>query len=158
MNQFHLTDIQLYGLIKKILQADSVNQATIRMNGYSMTPFIKNGSIVSIKPFNKKKGIHIGDVVAVSCPNNNRIIVHRVIRKRNHLFLLKGDNNIHHDGWFSKENIIGIAHAVPGKRFSSMRCRFINTLIAAGSKTGLLNQLIIPFLRQSKRIAFYEKK
>ena len=76
-------------------------------NGYSMTPAIRNGDIITVSPLaNLIPGR--GDVVAFRHPERPQMLVHRVLRKKGDRFLIKGDNCPEADGWIPAENILGL--------------------------------------------------
>jgi len=73
--------------------------------GMSMSPFICNGDSLTIEPIYKKT-IEEGDIVACITPGESRLIIHRIIKK-NRLYLLKGDNVYHSDGYYEKKYVHG---------------------------------------------------
>ncbi|MFH2059634.1 MAG: signal peptidase I [Pseudomonadota bacterium] len=151
MNKLYLPNPKLYGLVKSVLNIDSKHRVKIKVHGFSMSPFIKHGSIVSIKPFSRMYHIHFGDIIGVTYPNKDRVLIHRVIGLNKNQVLLKGDNNLSNDGWFSIKNIIGIVDVVHGKGINKKNNKLINYLIAYISKTGLLNRILLPILRSIKK-------
>jgi len=54
-----------------------------------MLPVLKTGDIVLVE---RNKASQIGDVIAYYNPIQGRIIVHRVIDRKDNCFLTKGDN------------------------------------------------------------------
>ncbi len=151
MNKLCLPDSHVYELIKNLLHSDSVHQANITVHGRSMSPFIKSGSIVALKPVNPRRNIRIGDVLAARHLDSGTVLVHRVIWIKKDRFLLKGDNNLKTDGWFSKNSIIGLVDNVYGQGFMAGNRRLLNFFIAAASGTGLLNVFLFPLFRTAKR-------
>jgi len=61
----------------------------IRIKSDSMLPVLKTGDIVLVE---RNKASQIGDVIAYYNPIQGRIIVHRVIDRKDNCFLTKGDN------------------------------------------------------------------
>jgi hypothetical protein len=63
-----------------------------RAKGFSMSPFIKDGDVITVAPLCGKKP-RLGDVVAFINPRTEGLVVHRVVGKgdTNHLYI-KGDN------------------------------------------------------------------
>ena len=78
-----------------------------RARGFSMTPFIRNGDVVTIAP-KKERRLGLGDIVAARHPVTGKTVVHRLVAIRSGGFMLQGDNSITSDGWVSEENILGV--------------------------------------------------
>lgn len=74
-------------------------------HGYSMSPFIQDGDMVTLAPF--ADAPQIGEVVAFINPANNRLVVHRLVAETPDGFLFKGDNIPEPDGVFAREQILG---------------------------------------------------
>lgn len=148
MNRF--SQPRAYSLIKDLLGTNGASQAKIRVHGSSMSPFIRNGSAVVLKPLNPGRGICIGDVLAARRTAAHHVLIHRVIRMKKKQVLLKGDNNFKSDGWFSPNCIIGRVHRVDGSGCIFRNYRLVNFLIAAGSRTGVLNRVFFPLFRKAK--------
>lgn len=72
------------------------------IKGNSMVPIIKKECYLKINLITEK--FSIGDIVLLK---DKRIIVHRIIGRKNNLFLIKGDNSSEVDGFYSKEKILG---------------------------------------------------
>ena len=79
--------------------------------GFSMSPFIKNGDIVTVTPL-PDSSPGIGDVVAFIRPGVERLVVHRVVGKKNGCFVIKGDNAPDTDGLIPGTNILGCVKKV----------------------------------------------
>lgn len=88
-----------------------------KAKGFSMSPFIKNGDVITISPLNNKPP-RLGDIIAFSDPTTHKVRVHRVIKKKNTSCLVKGDNTAWRDGYVEQTNILGYVHKVEreGKR------------------------------------------
>lgn len=74
--------------------------------GYSMIPNINHRDIVTIYPIKNKK-IKKDDIIAFIDQDGNNLIIHRVIRKKNNMYLAKGDHLNKDDGFIEKNRIIG---------------------------------------------------
>ncbi len=74
--------------------------------GHSMSPFIKNGDVVTISPL-RGSAPGIGKVVAFIHPVNGALTVHRLVGMKNGFFLMKGDSTSRVDGLVRKTNILG---------------------------------------------------
>lgn len=78
-----------------------------RADGYSMTPFIRSGDVVTVAPL----ASHVprtGDVVAFIHPGMKLLCLHRVVSARGDGFFIQGDNLIEQpDGVVSRKAILG---------------------------------------------------
>jgi len=92
------------------------NAFRFRAAGNSMNPFIKNGDIITISPINNRS-IITGDILAVSIPTDNHLVVHRVVSRKKDLFLLKADNCKDPDGWIPSFHIIGSVNKIERKGY-----------------------------------------
>ena len=79
-----------------------------------MLPTIRNNDVVSISPY-KENNPKVGEVVALLDRANSRIIIHRIIEKREDMFLLKGDGLWRYDGLFPREWIAGFVSRIERK-------------------------------------------
>lgn len=78
-----------------------------RAAGSSMSPFIRDGDVITVSPL-PSRSLRFGDVVAFVYQGTGRIRVHRVIGKRTGSYLLKGDSAPTKDGLVPKDDILGI--------------------------------------------------
>jgi len=89
-----------------------------RARGWSMSPFIRDGDVISISPlFNSLP--KPGEVVGFIHPDTDKLVVHRVVGQRSQACLVRGDNlSGDNDGWVPKEKILGMVTRVErnGKR------------------------------------------
>jgi len=74
--------------------------------GFSMSPFIKDGDVLTIAPLQGSTP-GFGDVVVFTHPNTGKLIIHRIIGKRAGSFFAKGDNAPEEDGLISRTAILG---------------------------------------------------
>ena len=109
-----------------------------RAKGLSMSPFIKDGDLVTVRPLAGAPP-RTGDIVAFLHPATGKAAVHRIVRKRSGLFSLKGDNVPDSDGTLSVEQILGIVSRVEraGAKVLLGRRRG-GAVIASLSRTGVL--------------------
>jgi hypothetical protein len=77
-----------------------------RGKGFSMSPFIKDGDILTIVSLQGSRP-RFGDVVVFTHPQTGKLIIHRVIGKKAVFHLTKGDNAPEGDGLISKAAILG---------------------------------------------------
>lgn len=62
-----------------------------------MSPFIRDGDVITVAPLSPRGGSGAwtcgnGQVVALANPVNRRLVVHRVVGRRESSFLVQGDN------------------------------------------------------------------
>ena len=119
-----------------------------RANGFSMSPFIRDGDVVTISPLFDLTP-RLGDVVAVIQPGTGRLVLHRVVGKKSSSYIIKGDNLSEEDGLVSPENILGFVTKVErkGERVG----------VGFGPErilVGMLNQkgLLIPLLTATRKL------
>jgi len=74
--------------------------------GFSMSPFIKDGDLVTIAPLSEN-GPGLGDVVAFTHPKHGKLVVHRVIGRRRDTYVIGGDNTPDLDGDVPAKNVLG---------------------------------------------------
>ncbi len=112
--------------------------------GTSMSPFIRNGDVVTIVPFDTAACVP-GDIVAFVQPENGRLIVHRIIDVADDRCRIKGDNNPGDDGFLSSDAIIGtVARLERGGREVRFGLGPERVLIALLSRRGLLSGCTLP--------------
>jgi len=73
--------------------------------GYSMSPFIRDGDVLTVAPLTTAP--RIGDVVAFVGSPHDRLTVHRIIAAPRDGFLIKGDNVSEPDGVLPRERLLG---------------------------------------------------
>ena len=108
-----------------------------------MSPFIKDGDKLTIVPYSQVTP-RIGDLVACTCSQSQKLIVYRFVSSDGMSFLLKGNNSfMQPDGWFSKEQIIGVVTRLQrGGKTIKFGIGVERGLIANLSKKGLLTRII----------------
>lgn len=78
-----------------------------RAKGWSMTPFIRDGDVISVSPL-RGAPARLGEVVAFVRPTTGNLVVHRVIGKRSTALLIQGDNAPDSaDGLIPQANVLG---------------------------------------------------
>jgi len=73
--------------------------------GFSMTPFIRSGDVITIAP--KPAWVRIGDVVAFELPSSGKLVVHRIVRVSSDGYIIKGDNSPESDTDVPGSRILG---------------------------------------------------
>jgi signal peptidase I len=78
-----------------------------RAKGFSMSPFILNGDLISVSPMSDAPP-EVGEVVAFIEPDMGKLVVHRIVSIESDGYLTWGDNQVDHsDGVIPTENILG---------------------------------------------------
>jgi signal peptidase I len=113
-----------------------------KANGFSMTPSIRDGDIITIAPC-VSTILRSGDIAAFIHPGTVRLTVHRIIGIHEESFFIKGDNVNSGDGPIPKSKILG--HVVRIERNGQ------NKRLGLGAERRALAFLsrcrIVPFLR-----------
>jgi len=117
--------------------------------GHSMSPFIKSGSILTIRP---EKKIYRGDVIL--CKSGDSLFAHRVIAKNylngESIFITKGDNLSNRDPEINPQSVLGKVIEVEYDGImvcmSSLQRRITNYIIAIMS--GSLLSFVLFILRK----------
>lgn len=91
-------------ILKIVLERGNLMNMVV--HGLSMYPFIRDGDRVIVKPFGDQLP-QIGDIVAFQRPENDQLIMHRVIEKEGDRYTIKGDNVFTSDGSISRSKLIG---------------------------------------------------
>ncbi len=85
-----------------------------RARGFSMTPFVRDGDVITVSPLSKRP-IGTGEIVAYTHEKTGKLVVHRVIRKRGGAYLVRGDNARAFDELVPKRRLLGCVTAVERK-------------------------------------------
>jgi GNAT superfamily N-acetyltransferase len=82
-----------------------------RVRGLRMSPFIRDGDVLTITPMNRgtPRG---GEVVAFVQPHTGRLAVHRVVACVDAGWLVRGDHRAEPDGIVPRENMLGVVTCV----------------------------------------------
>jgi hypothetical protein len=120
--------------------------------GWSMAPFIKPGDQLVIEPIGKRKP-SIGEIVALSLSESGSYRVHRIVRRMEQGFMVKGDNLLQADGIVTFEWILGRVKEV-SRRGKKIRLGISigRRWIALFSRWGLLS-IIVGWLRKMKLLS-----
>jgi len=111
-----------------------------RARGSSMSPFIKNGDVVTVSPLGGQE-LRTGEIVAFVHPESGKAAVHRVVGGQPGLYSLKGDNAAKPDGDLGPDRILGRVTLIErgGKGFRPGRT-WRAALIAVLSRSGWLGR------------------
>ena len=92
------------GLLTDALRAG--HSFSFRAGGFSMSPFIKDGDMITVSPFgNMQPGR--GDIAAFVHTAQNGLTVHRIIKRQGIDFIMKGDNARAADMPVGESNLLG---------------------------------------------------
>ncbi len=120
----------------------------IQCMGTSMSPFIKDKRLVTLRPVDHCTPLATGDIVAAAVHPEKKIIIHRIVTATPQKFLLKGDNNSAFDGWFAKEDIMGVVKKIEDQNGSGYTPgKYQGKLVALASRTNILQHTLLPGLR-----------
>jgi signal peptidase I len=134
--ELSLSSQQLEKLMRGVLSKGACFR--FRSKGFSMSPFIKDGDVLTIAPI-KGAAPGFGDVVVFTHPNTGKLIIHRVIGKRAGSYLTKGDNAPEGDGLISGAAILGhVAKMERNGKYISLGLGPDRFIIAFVIRTGLL--------------------
>lgn len=128
------------------LMKDTLNKGALfrfQVKGFSMSPFIKDGDIVTIAPF-FNSSLKFGWPVAFLNPKSGKLAIHRVVEKANGRFMIKGDNCPAIDGLVTKEEIFGYVKKIErdGKAVS-LGIGSKKAVVALLSRAGFLPFIIL---------------
>ncbi|MFC1815831.1 S24/S26 family peptidase [Thermodesulfobacteriota bacterium] len=140
-----LSGLSLAVLLKAVLQKGLPFR--FKAKGYSMSPFIKDGDVITVYPLlDKSPGL--GSVVVYMRPDTGQAVVHRVIAKKGRNYRIQGDSTFSADGLIPKSDIMGLVRKVErnGKElmFGLGVERF---LIALLIRLGFQFRFLLPFWR-----------
>ncbi|MFA4992264.1 MAG: S24/S26 family peptidase, partial [Candidatus Omnitrophota bacterium] len=136
------------GLLGAILTRKA--EVRFKANGFSMSPFIKDGDIITVSPLNDLSP-RVGDIVAFNNEKTCKLAVHRIVARKTGdgvpYFFIKGDNVAR--GAFEGgplKNILGRVTRIErrGRRVSA-GLGPERRLIAFLSRTRILSVLFLPW-------------
>lgn len=140
INQLPISGINLGKLLQDVLANDT--KIRFRATGNSMKPFILDGDLLTIVPISQCKPT-IGMAVAFLHPDNQCLLVHRIISIKVSAFLIKGDNIMDkNDGWIPISQILGCVTAVQRRKHAvHIGLGVERYLLAFLSKNNLLKKI-----------------
>ena len=107
--EFSLSGEAMTGLLQAAL--DRRVPFKFKARGFSMSPFIKDGDVITISPL-INYSIGFGKPVAFIHSRTGKLIVHRVIGRCGDNYLIKGDRSTELDGLIPSKNILGVVTRV----------------------------------------------
>lgn len=111
--QVKITGTDFFDLAEEI--AASGKEFCLISTGTSMHPFIQNGDLVLISPITGR--VEAGDVVLLKNPAK-RVLLHRVIRRKEQGVVTAGDSSDNDDGFIPFEYLIGKVIGVSGRGYN----------------------------------------
>ncbi len=155
MKELILSGQDLYNLMISLLNRNQAKGNQVKRNqecklkilcrGNSMAPFIRDKNILTLESKDENQAFKKGDIVVTAVHKRKRILIHRIINVHDDKYLIKGDNNKESDGWFEKEDLLGIVHKIENQSGVGYHPKpWQNYLIALASKFNLLRQLLLP--------------
>ncbi len=142
--EFSFTGEVRIELIRAVFAKGALFRFTAK--GFSMSPFIQDNDVLTLSPL-CRSSISIGKAVACACPDQNKLVVHRVIGKKGNHYLIKGDNLPQPDCLMNKEHILGCVTAIKrNNKTVFLGLGLERVIIAFLSRSGIL-QLILWLLR-----------
>ena len=137
--------LSLSGLaLQEFLRAVLAKGASFRFKarGLSMLPFIQDGDVLTVAPSPARRP-RPGDVAAFCHPETRKLVVHRVLARRNGGYLLRGDNAPESDGLISFQDVLGrVTRVERDGREVRLALGLERRLIAFLSRHNLLQPLI----------------
>ena len=85
--------------------------ARFQAKGFSMAPFIKNEDVVTLSPV-KRTRPGLGDIIAFVHPETRGLCIHRIVRKKDGMYIAKGDNRSKTRDRVPTENVLGFVTRV----------------------------------------------
>ena len=105
MDEMFLSGGALLDLMTDVLATGSALRFKAR--GWSMTPFIRDGDVITIVPITMDR-CRLGEVVAFTHPETGHLVVHRIIGGNGSDYLIQGDSAVDEtDGIISHDQLLG---------------------------------------------------
>jgi hypothetical protein len=134
--ELSLSSLNLEKLMRGVL--DKGASFRFQSKGFSMSPFIKDGDVLTIVPL-QGSAPGFGDVVVFTHPHTGKLIIHRIIGKRSSSYFTKGDNAPEEDGLISRAAILGrVTKVERNGGYISLGLGLDRFVIAFVTRTGLL--------------------
>jgi hypothetical protein len=142
LRELSLSDRDLRGLLGDLLARGG--SLRFKAKGYSMSPFIRDGDVITVAPISPAK-LCWGDIAAFRRCGTDHLTIHRVVGVQDDSFLMKGDNAPHIDGLIPASEVLGRVIKVDreGRRLR-LGLGPDRALIAILSRAGLLPVVLKP--------------
>jgi len=145
------TGEQFYALMTAFFNKSDRYRIKLQCPGFSMAPFIRHDSLLTLAVLQSSHSLEIGDIVLAAMHKYRKMVVHRIVACKNNRYQIKGDNNLKSDGWFNREDLLGRVQSIESNGRHITPVPWANKLIAHASKTGLLNYFFLPVARIVKK-------
>lgn len=114
--------------------------ASVQMvaHGGSMSPWIRDGDLVTILPRGLGREPRLGDVVAFRRPGGERLVVHRLVSRAPGGWIARGDRCSAADGLISEQAILGtVDRAASGARRRLLPQGVLGLVLSTASRVAL---------------------
>lgn len=152
MDILNPTGEQFYTMMTAFFSKSEKCRFKLQCPGFSMAPFIRHDSFLTLAALQPSHALETGDIVLAAMHKCRKMVIHRIIARKNNQFQVKGDNNLESDGWFNREDLLGRVEIIEFKGRQTTPTPRTNKLIAQASKAGLLNYLLLPAARILKKL------
>jgi len=134
----------LVGLLRAVLEKGKPFR--FEATGGSMSPFMRDGDVITVSPLSGTSP-RLGDVVAFIRLENGKLVVHRLVGKRDGCYLIRGDSAPDNADLIPRASVLGRVTKVErdGKRLY-LGLGPERYLIAFLARRGLLWPLLLPVL------------
>jgi signal peptidase I len=123
-----------------------------RATGFSMSPFIKDGDVLTLSPLARGKP-RLGDIVAFPNATTNGLVVHRVVEIEGDCAMTKGDNADWPDGRVPLGDVLARVTLVErGGRNVRRGLGAERLFIASLSRKGWLRPLLVPVTKAVRTV------
>ena len=138
--ELHLSNQGQLELLRGIRQSGASLRTPV--HGWSMTPFVRDGDVVTIAPVGAV-GPRPGDVLAVELAPGSLLVIHRVVGRANGAWLMRGDNAVAPDGVVPREQVLGrVVRVQRHGREVRLGLGRERVVIAALSRAGVLTRFV----------------
>jgi hypothetical protein len=140
--ELNLSATDMVGLLRDVLGKGA--SFRFKAKGFSMTPMIKDGDIITISPC-LSAGLRSGDIAAIAHPVTDCLVVHRIVGIRDGSFFVKGDNHEDFDGPIPGSHVLGrITRIERDGRSVQLGLGAERSAIALLSRFHILTLLLVP--------------
>jgi len=144
-DQLSITGPALVELLRAVLAKGASFRFQAR--GFSMSPFIRDGDIVTLFSITGAR-LCLGDIVAFVRSDTERLVIHRVVGKKGYAFSIMGDYSHTTDGLVSNRNILGrVVKVERNGEMISFGLGRERILIAFLTRNGLFLRFMLPAWR-----------
>ena len=122
-------------LKQKLIANPRIKTFGLTLRGYSMWPFIRDGTKIKLQKIGPGYWPEIGDVAAIRYPDG--ILVHRILRIRQRgdgwEYFTKGDRRLVGDGWIPHNRVVALVDLpVTSRMFGRAIAVYSLILLVAG--------------------------